>query len=180
MSRQNQGNIVAVLVENKPGVLFQITNMLRRRDFNIESISAGAIDGGKLSRITLVVEGDERTVDLVVKNLYNLYDTIHVDRLNSEEAIRREVALIKINVSGLKARSELKRQARLFRARIVDVSSDSMVAEITSEPKRIDTFLKVVEKYGVKEIARTGITALTRGSKSRRARVKRAGKIKLK
>jgi acetolactate synthase-1/3 small subunit len=176
MNRQNQGNIVAVLVENKPGVLFQITNMLRRRDFNIESISAGAIGEGKLSRITIEVKGDERTVDLVVKNLYKLYDTLHVDRLNSEDAICREVALVKINVSGLKARSELKHYARRFRARIVDVSSDSMVIEITSEPKRIGAFLKVVEKYGVKETARTGITALSRGSKPQKAGMKQTGK----
>jgi len=165
LEQQVSNHLVALVVENKPGVLFRVTNMIRRRGFNIESLSVGALDS-RLARITIVIKGDAQTVEQVTKNLHKLVETVKVSPLDSKRSVLRELALVKVHVDDSKTRSDLMHYSRIFRGRVIDVSTESMVVEITGDPEKVDAFLKLIKVYGIKELARTGITALARGSKS--------------
>jgi acetolactate synthase-1/3 small subunit len=158
--------IFALIVENKPGVLFRVTNMIRRRGFNIESITVGTLADPSLSRMTIVIRGEEREVSQVMKNLYKLVETVRVARIPEEESVLRELTLIKVNISNPQVRADILNYAQIFRARIVDVAEDAMTVEITGESRKIDAFLNIIKGFGVKEIARTGVTALVRGGKT--------------
>ena len=159
--------ILSTIVENKPGVLFRTANMFRRRGFNIESISVGPIEQKDRSRMTITVRGDESTIEQIVKQMSKLIDVIKIQVLEDDEkdSVIRELALIKIMISDSKALSELTNYCTIFRNRIVDVSPESMIVEMTGTPEKINGFLQLVSGYGKKEIARTGITALHRGTK---------------
>jgi acetolactate synthase-1/3 small subunit len=161
-----KSHIIAAIVEHKPGVLYGVANMFRRRNFNIESISVGRTEQSDLARMTITVNGDERTVEQVTKQLNKLIDVIKVSRLDPASIVSREMALVKISAPGAKARSDIINYADIFRARVVDISSESLMVEITGDPDKIDAFIDLMKPFGVKEVARTGITALSRGTKS--------------
>jgi len=163
---KEQNHIISAVVEHKPGVLYKVSNMFRRRGFNIESISVGPTEQGDLARMTITVIGDERTVEQVVKQMNKLVDVIKVSRLNPASIVLRELALIKVHALDTKARSDIINYADIFRARVVDVSSESLMVEITGTSDKIDAFLDLMKPFGLKEVARTGITALSRGVKS--------------
>ena len=163
---KQENHIISAIVENKPGVLYTIANLFRRKGFNIESFSAGPTEQGDLTRITITVNGDERTVEQVVKQLNKLIDVIRVGRLDPAGIVSRELALLKVRALDTKSRSDVINYADIFRARVVDVSSESLTMEITGTSDKIDAFLDLMKPFGVKEIARTGITALSRGTKS--------------
>ncbi len=163
---KKQNYIISTLVEHKPGVLYTIANLFRRRGFNIESISVGSTEQSDLARMTITVEGDERTIEQVVKQLNKLFDVIKVSRLSPANIVARELALIKVRALNTKSRSDVINYAEIFRARVVDVSSESLTMEITGTPDKIDAFLSLMKPFGIKEVARTGITALSRGNKS--------------
>jgi len=165
---KEQNHIISAIVEHKPGVLYGISNLFRRRGFNIESISVGVTEQSDLARMTITVKGDERTIEQVVKQLNKLIDVIKVSRLNPASIVTRELALIKVSALDTKARSDVINYADIFRARVVDVSSESLMVEITGDSDKIDAFLDLMKPFGVKEVARTGITALSRGAKSTR------------
>lgn len=154
----------AVLVENKPGVMARVSNLFRRRGFNIESISVGVTNDPKISRMTLVVEGDERRLEQVKKQLNKLIETIKVIDIPPDNCVERELALIKVSV-GPEQRSEVIQIADVFRARIVDLSQDSLIIEVTGDGDKIDAMVKLLEKFGIEEIARTGKAAMVRGQK---------------
>jgi len=116
--------------------------------------------------MTIMVNGDDRTIEQVVKQLNKLIDVIKVTRLDPDHIVTRELALIKVNALNTKARSDLINYADIFRARVVDVSSESLMMEITGTSDKIDAFINLMKPFGVKEVARTGITALSRGAKS--------------
>jgi acetolactate synthase-1/3 small subunit len=158
--------VIAALVENKPGVLHSIANMFRRRGFNIESITVGRTEQEDLSRITITVNGDEKTLEQVVKQMNKLIDVVKVARLEPENIVTRELALIKVNVPDTKNRSDVINCVEVFRGRVVDVSPETLTIEITGTPDKIDAFLNLMKTYGIMELARTGITALSRGVKS--------------
>ena len=157
--------ILSTIVENKPGVLFRVANMFRRRGFNIDSISVGAIEETGLSRMTITIFGNENVAEQTVKQMSKLVDIIKIQVLDYEDAVRRELALIKIQVTSNKSLSELTNYCSIFRNRVIDVSPGSMIVEVTGTPEKIDAFLDIVSGYGIKEMARTGITALQRGAK---------------
>jgi len=163
---KEQNHIISAIVEHKPGVLYGISNLFRRRGFNIESISVGATEQSDLARMTITVKGDERTIEQVVKQLNKLIDVIKVSRLDPASIVTRELALIKVRALDTKARSDVINYADIFRARVVDVSSELLMVEITGDSDKIDAFLDLMKPFGVKEVARTGITALSRGAKS--------------
>ncbi len=163
---KEKSHIIAAIVEHKPGVLYGVANMFRRRNFNIESISVGRTEQSDLARMTITVNGDERTVEQVTKQLNKLIDVIKVSRLDPASIVSREMALVKISAPGAKARSDIINYADIFRARVVDISSESLMVEITGDPDKIDAFIDLMKPFGVKEVARTGITALSRGTKS--------------
>lgn len=158
--------VISVLVENKPGVLHTIANLFRRRNFNIESITVGPTQQQDISRMTITINGDEKTIDQVVKQVAKQIDVLKVSELEQGNFVMRELALIKVNVPSAKERSDIINCVDVFRCRIIDVSTDSLTVEITGTPEKIDAFLNLMKSYGVIELARTGITALARGAKS--------------
>lgn len=166
MVGQKQTYTIAALVENRPGVLYRVANMFRRRGFNIDSISVGPTEKKGLSRMTITVKGDERLVEQVVKQLNKLVDTVKVSILDPTNTVVRELALVKVHISDSKARSDIIHHVNIFRGRIVDVAAESIIIEITGTPDKIDAFTDLMKTFGVKELARTGITALGRGLKA--------------
>jgi acetolactate synthase-1/3 small subunit len=158
--------VIAALVENKPGVLHSVANMFRRRGFNIESITVGHTEQKGLTRMTITVNGDEKTLEQIVKQMNKLIDVVKVASLEPENIVTRELALIKVNVPDTKTRSDIINCVEVFRGRVVDVSSETLTIEITGAPDKIDAFLNLMKTYGIMELARTGITALSRGVKS--------------
>ena len=158
--------VVSAIVENKPGVLHSVANLFRRRNFNIESITVGATEQKDLARITITVNADEKTLNQVVKQLAKLIDVVKVAELDPTSIVTRELALVKVNVPSVKERADIISCVHVFRGRVVDVSPESLMVEITGTPDKIDAFLNLMKASGVIELARTGITALSRGPKS--------------
>ena len=163
---EERNHIIALIAENKPGVLYRISNMFRRRNFNIESISVGPIEQKNYARMTIAVDGDEKTIEQVIKQLNKLIDVIKVSKLDLKNTVTRELALIKIHASDNKARSDIINYANIFRSNVIDVSNGSLTIEITGDSSKIDAFIDLMNPFGLKEIARTGITALSRGTRS--------------
>jgi acetolactate synthase-1/3 small subunit len=155
--------ILSVIVDNKPGVLFRVTNLFRARNFNIESITVGITEQKDISRMTIAIQSDSRTTDQLVKQLSKLIDIIEVRILDTGNTVFRELALIKMKAHNPTSRMEITHFSNIFRAKILDVSTDSMMVEITGTPDKIDAFKSIVDPYGIIQIARTGISALPRG-----------------
>lgn len=155
---------IAVLVENKPGVLARVSSLFRRRGFNIESLAVGTTEREDISRMTIVVSGDEKTIEQVMKQLNKLIEVIKVSDL-TYNSVERELALIKVNVTPEK-RSEIIEIANIFRARIVDVSRESFIIEITGDEDKINAFIDLMRQYGIKELSRTGKISMSRGRRT--------------
>ena len=165
-AQTQQDYIIACLVENKPGVLYEVACMFRRRNFNIDSISVGTTEEKDLARMTIAVKGDNWTIEQVVKQLRKLIDVIRVTTLDPKDSVIREMALVKTHVPSAQSRSEILQYVDIFRGRVIDVASDSVTAEITGDSDKVDAYVELMRPFGVKEIARTGITALARGGKA--------------
>ncbi|RLG58961.1 MAG: acetolactate synthase small subunit [Candidatus Hydrothermarchaeota archaeon] len=157
--------ILSVLVEDKPGVMQRVSGLFRRRNFNIDSITVGHSEKKGVSRITLTVAGDRKILEQVMKQLNKLIEVVKVSELSEKESVVRELALVKVRTKNESVRSELISYANIFRGRIVDVSKNSMIIEITGDSEKIDAFIDLVKIYGILELARTGITAMIRGAK---------------
>jgi len=153
---------LAVLVSNRPGVLARISGLLSRRVFNIESIAAGYTEEPDVTRITIVVQGDDQVLDQVVKQLSKLVDVIRVAELSRLEAVERELALIKVKAPP-ESRPHLVDVVAIFRANIVDINRETMVIELTGDEEKIDALCALLADYGVVEMVRTGKIALSRG-----------------
>lgn len=164
-SAETQGSwyIVTALVENKPGVLFRVTNLFRARNFNIESITVGSTEQQDLSRMTITTNSDEKTLDQLVKQLRKLIDVVEVKVLDTEKTVYRELALIKMKAFDPTTRSEIINYSTIFRGNILDIAKDTITVEITGTPDKIDAFKSLVEPYGITQLARTGVSALPRG-----------------
>ena len=163
-------HVLSLLVEDKPGLLTRVAGLFARRGFNIESLAVGksAIEG--LSRITVVVDVDERPLEQVTKQLNKLINVIKIVELDPDQSVSREHMLIKVRVDNT-TRSQVLEAVNLFRARVVDVATDALVIETTGDTGKIQAFLRVLEPYGIKEIAQSGLLAIGRGSKSITERV---------
>ncbi|MDY6966169.1 MAG: acetolactate synthase small subunit [Halobacteriota archaeon] len=155
---------LAVLVENKPGVMARISGLFSRRGFNIDSLSVGVTNDPDISRMTIVVTGDDRVLDQVRKQLGKLINVIKIVDMPSKYSVERELALIKVGV-GVDTRSEVMQISDTFRAKIVDVGKDTLAIEVTGDEGKIDAIITLMERFGIKEIARTGKTAMIRGEK---------------
>ena len=164
--KENGSYIISAIVEHKPGVLYQVSNMFRRRGFNIETITVGESEQTGLARMTITIKGDEKIVEQVIKQLNKLLDVVKVSILNPESTVTRELALIKINTPNPAVRSDVINYTEIFKGRIVDVAHDSLIVEMTGSSEKITAFIDLMKTFGVKELARTGITALPRGMKS--------------
>ena len=154
---------ITALVEDKPGVLNRISSMFRRRGFNIASLAVGHSEVPHLSRMTFVVEGDDRTVEQVTKHLHKLIDVIKVFDISKQNAVSRELALIRVK-SNVQTRSEIMQIVDIFRANIVDVAPDSLIIEVTGDEDKVDSLQNLLRSFGVMEVMRTGTVAMSRGA----------------
>lgn len=155
---------LAILVENKPGVLTRVAGLFSRRGFNIESLAVGVTENQDISRITIVVNGDDNILEQVEKQLNKLIDVIRVSDIPAEESVSRELALIKVGVDPT-TRAEVMQIVDVFRAKIVDVGIKSLVVEVTGDESKINAMEQLLRQFGIKELVRTGKIAMNRGAK---------------
>lgn len=154
---------LVVLVEDKPGVLNRVASLFRRRAFNIESLTVGHTDMPGISRMTIMVDGDQVNVERLTYNLYRLVNVIQVDDLTEQAMVSRDLAMIKVSTTPAN-RSEVIQMVEVFRAHIVDVTPTSLIVEITGDENKIDGFLEILKPFGIIEMVRTGAVAMSRGS----------------
>ncbi|MFN3704825.1 MAG: acetolactate synthase small subunit [Thermoflexales bacterium] len=154
---------LVAIVENKPGVLNRVASLMRRRNFNIESLAVGTTEDPTVSRMTIVIDASKTNAALVERNLYKLINVIDVQDLSEVPCVVRELALIKVRTEDAKQRGEIKQIADMFQSRVVDVSLDSLIIEVTGEENKVDSMLKVLAEYGILEVVRTGRIAMARG-----------------
>ena len=154
---------ISVIVENKPGVLSRVSGLFSRRGFNIESLAVGTTEDPSMSRMTIVVEGDEGDLEQITKQLYKLIDTLKVFDLPADKSVQSELVLVKVAASE-KNRQEITQIAEIYQAKIVDVAEKSMMLEITGDESKVEGAIKLLAKFGIKELVRTGRIALQRGS----------------
>jgi len=153
---------LAMLVNNHAGVLTRVSSLFGRRGFNIESLSVGETQNSEISRITIRTSGDDRLREQVVRQLEKLHDMLVVEVMDPEKTVTRELMLIKMQI-GPEKLGQVQEAAKVFRAKIVDLTPTSVTAEITGEKSKLDAFITCLEPYGVKELCRTGLTAIGRG-----------------
>jgi len=158
---------IAVLVENKFGVLSRVAGLFSARGYNIESLSVGETLDPTVSRMTIVVHGDEFVIEQVTKQLHKLIDVIKVSDLTEDDHVERELMLIRVNAES-QHRAEIMRTADIFRAKIVDVTPQSFTIEATGEEGKLEALIELLRPMGIQEIVRTGKVAIARGPKTRR------------
>jgi acetolactate synthase-1/3 small subunit len=163
-------HVLSLLVEDKPGLLTRVAGLFARRGFNIESLAVGKSEIPGLSRITVVVDVEELPLEQVTKQLNKLVNVLKIVELDPTQSVLREHLLIKVRVEN-STRSQILEAVTLFRARVVDVATDALVIETTGDSGKIQAFLRILEPYGIKEIAQSGLLAIGRGPKSITERV---------
>ncbi len=154
---------ISVLVENKPGVLARVAGLFSRRGYNIESLAVGTTEDESVSRMTIVASGDDFVLEQITKQLYKLIDVIKVFDIPHDVAVERELVLMKVSCNE-KTRPEIIEIVDIFRGRIVDVSEGAVTIEMTGEENKVDGIEKLLRKFGIKELVRTGKIALQRGA----------------
>ncbi|MGE3822068.1 MAG: acetolactate synthase small subunit [Isosphaeraceae bacterium] len=158
-------HVLSALVQNRPGVLAQVSGMFASRGFNIESLAVGETEDPRISRITVVVMGDDRHLEQVRKQLEKIVTVVRVQDISREDYVERDLMLLKVSATP-ELRAEIQGLVEIFRARIVDVSPDQLMVEISGQEKKIEAFVEAVRPYGILELARTGRIALVRGLSS--------------
>ncbi|MFD2210874.1 acetolactate synthase small subunit [Virgibacillus halophilus] len=159
--------IITATVQNRGGVLNRITGMLNKRQFNIESITVGASEIEGISKMTFVVHiNDEQKLEQLTKQLHKQIDVLKVSDITDKAIVARELALIKVGGSG-QSRAEIQSIITPFRASIIDVSKDSLTIQVTGKPEKVEALITLLRPYGIKELARTGVTAFLRGQQPR-------------
>ena len=157
-------HVLSVLVENQSGVLSRVSGLFSRRGYNIDSLSVGETENPKISRMTIAVRGDDYILEQIKKQLNKLIDVIKIIEVKRDQAVFRELALIKISAEG-SSRASIIEIVDIFRAKIVDVANQTLTVEMTGDEGKIEAFISLMEPYGIREIVRTGLTALERGNK---------------
>jgi acetolactate synthase-1/3 small subunit len=155
--------ILSALVQNHAGVLSRVSGLFSRRGYNIDSLTVGETVDPGVSRMTIVVRGDEAILEQIQKQLEKLIEVAAVKRLDPNLAVLREIALIKVAASP-ESRPDIIQIANIFRARIVDVAADSLIVETTGAQSKVDGLIELLKPFGILELARTGLSALERGS----------------
>lgn len=158
-------HVLSLLVEDKPGLLTRVAGLFARRGYNIHSLAVGTTEVEGLSRITLVVDVADSPLEQVTKQLNKLINVLKIVELEPDASVQREHMLVKVRIDQ-NTRSQILEAVNLFRARVVDVAPDSLVIEVTGDTQKIEALLKVLEPFGIKEIAQSGLLAMGRGSKS--------------
>jgi acetolactate synthase-1/3 small subunit len=156
---------LSVLVENKPGVLARIAALFSRRGFNIDSLAVGPTEHPEISRMTVVVDVDALPLEQVTKQLNKLIEVLKVVELEPTASVQREILLVKVRTE-VHSRSHVLETVQLFRAKVVDVASDTLTIEVTGNRDKLAAFLEVIEPFGVKELVQSGMVAIGRGTRS--------------
>ena len=157
---------VAVLVENNPGVLAKVSNLFSRRGYNIDSLVVSDTEDKTISRMTIVVDGDEKTIEQVTKQLHKLVDVIKVNDLTNDDTVCRQLLLVRV-AADRETRGEIIQLMYIFRARIIDIGRRSLIIEATGDESKIDAILKSLQPFGIQEIVKTGISAMVRSPKDK-------------
>jgi acetolactate synthase-1/3 small subunit len=157
--------ILAVLVENHPGVLARVAGLIRRRGFNIESLAVGVTDDPAISRITLVVDGDEPQIQQVIKQLSKLIEVLQVCDLDTNKSVARELALVKVTADPIR-RPQVLQLASVFRANVVDVGHEALTIEVTGTHDKVEALINLAREFGIQEVVRTGVIAMERGARA--------------
>jgi acetolactate synthase-1/3 small subunit len=163
---------LSVLVENKPGVLARVAGLFARRGFNIDSLAVGETEDPAISRMTIVVSVANKSLEHVSKQLHKLINVLRIAELPHDASVERELALIKVS-AGAGRRAEVLEMVEIFRAKVIDVDSESIVVEATGTPEKVEALLELLSPSGIIEMARTGRVALGRGARGLRAGVLR-------
>ena len=156
--------VLSILVENTSGVLSHVAGLFSRRGYNIDSFSAGVTADPRVTRMTIVCSGDEDILEQIEKQLRKLEDVLYIIKLEYSDSVCRELILVKVQAKDTD-RQAIISVADIFRARIIDVTNDSLVIELTGTTDKLDAFIQLLENYKILELARTGITGLARGAK---------------
>ena len=164
-SGETRRHVLVAIVLNKPGVLNRVSSLMRARNFNIDSLAVSRTDQPDVSRMTITLHGDDVAVEQAAKQLYRLIDVLKVQDVTSEPTIEHELALVKVR-AGEANRAEILRLVELSKGRVLDVTPDSVVAEVTGSEADVDAFVALVRGYGIKELVRTGAVVMARGSAS--------------
>ena len=157
-------HVLSALVHNQPGVLAHVSGMLASRGFNIDSLAVGETEDPNLSRMTFVVHGDDAELEQVRKQLDKVITVVKVQDISSEDFVERDLMIIKVKATP-QQRVELSLLMEMFRGRVVDISSDNIMIEISGQERKIEAFIELMRPYGIEELARTGRIALVRGTK---------------
>lgn len=155
---------LSVVVENRPGVLTRVATLFRRRGYNIDSLTVGATENPSISRMTIVVSGDDQVIEQVSKQLYKLIDVIKVIDITEERSVVRELVIIKVKADN-NIRADIVQIVDIFRARIVDIGRSSLIIEATGDSNKIDAIEDSLKPFGIIELVRTGKVAMVRGEK---------------
>jgi len=162
----SQTRLLSVLVENKPGVLMRVASMIRRRGFNIDSLSVGPTEDSSVSRMTIAVHVGRQQAEQATKQLAKLIDVITIDDITGLRNVAHELLLVRLH-SPPERRSEILDVVRIFRGRVVDVAANTLIVELTGSSEKVDNFIELMRPYGIKELARSGAVALVRGDQAR-------------
>jgi acetolactate synthase I/III small subunit len=154
-----------VYVENKPGVLSRVVSLFRRRAFNIDSLTVGRTENPEVSRMTIVTDADADQARRIVANIYKLVNVLLVDDITGQPALLRDLSLVKVGATQ-ETRGQVLQLAEVFRARVLDIASESITLELTGGEEKVDRFLELLAPYGLLEMVRTGVVAMRRGAKS--------------
>ncbi len=162
----SQSRLLSVLVENKPGVLNRVASMVRRRGFNIDSLSVGPTDDPAVSRMTIAVHVGKQQAEQATKQLAKLIDVITIDDVTGQRVVAHELLLLRMHAPNA-TRRDLLDIVEIFRGRVVDIASESVIVEVTGSTEKVDNFIELMRPFGIKEMARSGAVALVRGDDAR-------------
>ncbi|HEX4754262.1 MAG TPA: acetolactate synthase small subunit [Candidatus Dormibacteraeota bacterium] len=162
----SQSRLLSVLVENKPGVLNRVASMVRRRGFNIDSLSVGPTDDPSVSRMTITVHVGRQQAEQATKQLAKLIDVISIDDVTGQRVVAHELLLIRMHAPTSRRRDVLD-IVDIFRGRVVDIAMESVIVEVTGSTEKVDNFIELMRPFGIKEVARSGAVALVRGDDAR-------------
>jgi acetolactate synthase-1/3 small subunit len=169
---ETRRHTLIAIVLDKPGVLNRVSSLMRARNFNIDSLAVSRTDQPDVSRMTITLHGDDVAVEQAAKQLYRLIDVLKVQDVTSDRVVAQELALVKIRATDSN-RAEILKLVELSKGRVVDLSGEAVIVEVTGPEREIDTFLSLVRTYGIKETVRTGAVVMSRGSGSIEEAIKR-------
>lgn len=158
-------HVLSILVKNSSGVLSRVSGLFSRRGYNIDSLTVGSTENPSISRMTITLMADDDVLEQVKKQLNKLEDLIRVVNFKPEDSVYRELVLIKVKADG-ENRAAINETVKIFRSKIVDLSSDTLTIELTGDESKVSALINLMQEYGIEELVRTGVTALQRGEKT--------------